>query len=135
MFCQHSAESATCCVGVRYECSRDGFIVGLGGPCCKYQVSSYLLRSVSIILENSGEKFQFLGEGNLVTESLGSVYHGSQDWLFVCTHTKFCLHQNSHHCPANKQSVLDSLLLRARALCDQESLTQELEFFTTVFQG
>jgi hypothetical protein len=32
VFCQHSAESAICCLGVRYVCSRSGFIVGLGGP-------------------------------------------------------------------------------------------------------
>jgi hypothetical protein len=44
----------------------------------------YLLGAVSIFLENSGEKFQFLSEGILVTESFGSVYQGIQDWLFVC---------------------------------------------------
>jgi hypothetical protein len=32
VFFQHSAESAICCLGVRYVCSRSGFIVGLGGP-------------------------------------------------------------------------------------------------------
>ena len=84
MFCQHSAESAICCLGVRYECNRGGFFVGLGSLCCRFKGSSYLLRSVSIILENGGEKFQFLTEGILVTESFGSVYQGSQDWLFVC---------------------------------------------------
>jgi hypothetical protein len=44
----------------------------------------YLLGAVSIILEISGEKFQFLSEGILVTESFGSLYQGIQDWLFVC---------------------------------------------------
>jgi hypothetical protein len=50
------------------------------------------------------------------------------------THTNLYLHQNLHHHPANKQSVLASLLHRAKALCDQNSLTQELEFLTTVFK-
>jgi len=33
----------------------------------------YLLRAVSIILENGGEKFQVLNNGILVTRSFGSV--------------------------------------------------------------
>ena len=49
-------------------------------------------------------------------------------------HTNLYLHQNSHHHPANKQSVLASLIHRAKALCDQDSLPQELEFLTTVFK-
>ena len=50
------------------------------------------------------------------------------------THTSLYLHQNSHHHPANKRSVLASLIYRAKALCDQDSLFQELEFLTTVFK-
>ena len=42
------------------------------------------------------------------------------------THTNLYLHQNSHHLPGNKQSVLASLIHRAKSLCDQESLTQVL---------
>jgi len=53
--------------------------VGLGGSCCRFQGSTYLLRAVSIILENGGEKFQFLGEGMLIRGSCGSVYQGSED--------------------------------------------------------
>ena len=34
---------------------------------------------ISIFFENSGEENQFLGEGILVTESLGSVYKGRED--------------------------------------------------------
>jgi hypothetical protein len=33
----------------------------------------------SIIAENGGKEFHFLGEGILVTESCGSVYKGSED--------------------------------------------------------
>jgi hypothetical protein len=51
------------------------------------------------------------------------------------THTNLYLHQLSHHHPANKHSVLSSLIHRARALCDQESLAHELEFLTTVFKN
>jgi hypothetical protein len=51
------------------------------------------------------------------------------------THTNLYLHQNSHHHPANKQSVLASLIHRVKALCDQDSLPQELEFLTTVFKN
>ena len=51
------------------------------------------------------------------------------------THTNQYLHRNSHHHPANKKSVLSSLIHRAKALCDQDSLTQELVFLITVFKG
>ena len=57
MFGQHSAEVAICCLGVRYVCSQGGFIVGLGGLYSQFHGSSYLLRAVSIILEDGGEKF------------------------------------------------------------------------------
>jgi len=50
------------------------------------------------------------------------------------THTNLYLSQNSHYHPANKQSVLASLIYRAKALCDQDSLIQELEFLTIVFK-
>jgi hypothetical protein len=50
------------------------------------------------------------------------------------THTNLYPHQNSHRHPANKQSVLASLIHRAKALCDQDSLTHELEFLTIVFK-
>ena len=50
------------------------------------------------------------------------------------THTNLSLHQNSHHHPANKQLVLAFLIHRAKSLCDQDSLTQELEFLTAVFK-
>jgi hypothetical protein len=50
------------------------------------------------------------------------------------THTDLYLHQNLHHYPANKQSVLAPLIDRAKAVCDEDSLTQELEFLTTIFK-
>jgi hypothetical protein len=73
VFSQHSAESAICCLGVRYKCNRGGSFLGLGGSCYSFKNSSYLLGAVSIFLENGGEKFQFLSEGILVTKSFGSV--------------------------------------------------------------
>jgi hypothetical protein len=42
------------------------------------------------------------------------------------THTNLYLHANSHHHPSNKQAVLSMLVHRARALCDHESLHDEL---------
>ena len=60
--------------------------------------------------------------------SLGNKVHRKP------TRTNPYLHQNSHQHPANKQSDLASLIYRAKALCDQDSLTQELEFLTTVFK-
>jgi len=45
------------------------------------------------------------------------------------THTNLYLHH-----PANKQSVLVSQIHRVKTLFDQDSLTQELEFLTTVFK-
>jgi hypothetical protein len=47
--------------------------------------------------------------------------------------TNLYLRWDSHHHPANEQSVLASLIHTAEALCDQDSITQELEFFTIVF--
>ena len=79
MFGQHTAEAAICCLGVQYVCSQGGFVIGLGGPCCWFHGSSYLLRAVSIVLEGGGENFQFLGEEIFVTESFGPVYQGSED--------------------------------------------------------
>jgi len=46
VFGQHSTESAVCCLGVWYICRRGGFIIGLGGPCCRFHGSSYLLRAI-----------------------------------------------------------------------------------------
>ena len=78
VFNQPSADSTICCLDLRYECNRGGSVVGLGGPCCRFKGSSFLLRAVSIIVENGGEKFQFLIKRILVTESFGHVYQGSQ---------------------------------------------------------
>jgi hypothetical protein len=50
------------------------------------------------------------------------------------THTNLYLHQLSCHHPANKHCVLSSLVHRARAICDQDSLPQKLDFLTTVFK-
>jgi hypothetical protein len=60
--------------------------------------------------------------------SLGHKVYGKP------THTNLYPHQDSHHHPANKQPVLAFLIHRAKALCEQDSLTQELEFLTTVFK-
>jgi hypothetical protein len=49
------------------------------------------------------------------------------------THTHLYLHQLSHHHPANKHSVISSLIHRSRALCDPDSLQQELDFLNGVF--
>jgi hypothetical protein len=69
------------------------------------------------------------------------IYMVEPAYRFVCcmfywkpTHTSLYLLQDSHHLPAYKQPVLDSLIHRAKALCDHDSLTQELEFLTTVFK-
>jgi hypothetical protein len=43
------------------------------------------------------------------------------------THTNLYLHANFHHHPSNKQALLSTLVHRARALCDHESLHDELE--------
>jgi hypothetical protein len=51
------------------------------------------------------------------------------------THTDLYLHQNSHDQPAHSQSVLTSLIHRTTALCDQDSLTQQLEALTTIFRN
>ena len=52
----------------------------------------------------------------------------------VVTHTNLYLHRDSHHHPANEQSILASMIHRAKARCKQDSLTQELEFLTSFFQ-
>jgi G3E family GTPase len=50
------------------------------------------------------------------------------------THSNLYLHRDSHHHPANEQSVLASLTHTAKALCDHDSLTQVLEFLTSILQ-
>jgi hypothetical protein len=45
------------------------------------------------------------------------------------------LHQNSHHHPANKQSVLASLIHRAKALCEQDSLLPKTRISHRHLQG
>ena len=84
MFSQHSAKSAIQCLGVRDECNQGGSFINLGCVCYRLEGASDLLGAVSIFPENGGEKFQFLSEEILVTESFGSVYQGSKDGLFVC---------------------------------------------------
>jgi hypothetical protein len=66
-------------LAVRYKCNQGGSFVGLGGPCYSLKDSSYLLGAVSIFLENSGQKFQFMSEGIMITKSFGSVYQRRQD--------------------------------------------------------
>jgi hypothetical protein len=50
------------------------------------------------------------------------------------THTNLYLNAKSHHHPLNKQAVLSTLLQRARALCDEDSLQAELVFLKDVFR-
>jgi len=50
------------------------------------------------------------------------------------THTNPYLHPLSHHHPAHKLSILSSLVHRAHALCDHESLSQELDFLIITFK-
>jgi hypothetical protein len=78
VFSQQSAESAICFLGVRYDCNLGRFFVRLGGLYCRFK-GLYVLRAVSIILENGGEKFQFLSKGILGTECFDCVYQGGQD--------------------------------------------------------
>jgi len=44
------------------------------------------------------------------------------------THTNLYLNPGPRHHPSNKQTVLATLVHRARALSDKESLYDELEF-------
>jgi hypothetical protein len=50
------------------------------------------------------------------------------------THTNLYLNPGSNHHPSNKQAVLATLVHRARALCDKDSLHGELEFLKTMFR-
>jgi hypothetical protein len=50
------------------------------------------------------------------------------------THTNFYLNAKSLHHPFNKQVVLSTLVHRARALCDEDSLRAELVFLRDVFR-
>ncbi|XP_023702614.1 uncharacterized protein LOC111861900, partial [Cryptotermes secundus] len=50
------------------------------------------------------------------------------------THTNLYLNAKSHHHPSSKQAALSTLVHRARALCDQESLRAELEFLKDIFR-
>jgi hypothetical protein len=50
------------------------------------------------------------------------------------THTNLYLNAKSHHHPSNKQVVLSTLIHRARALCDEDSLLAELVFLRDIFK-
>jgi hypothetical protein len=50
------------------------------------------------------------------------------------THTNLYLNAASHHYPSNKQAALSTLVHRARALCDQDSLLAELRLLGDVFR-
>jgi hypothetical protein len=50
------------------------------------------------------------------------------------TDTNLYLNDKSHHHPSNKQAVLSTLIHRARALCDEDSLQAELVFLRDVFK-
>jgi hypothetical protein len=50
------------------------------------------------------------------------------------THTSLYLSAKYHHHPYNKQAVLSTLIHRARALCDENSLQAELVFLKDVFK-
>jgi hypothetical protein len=50
------------------------------------------------------------------------------------TQTNLYLNAKSHHHPSTKQAVLCTLIHRARALCDEDSLQAELVFLKDVFK-
>jgi hypothetical protein len=50
------------------------------------------------------------------------------------THTNLYLNAGSHHHPSNKQAALSTLVHRARALCDQDSLPVELVLLRDIFR-
>jgi hypothetical protein len=50
------------------------------------------------------------------------------------THTNLYLNAKSYHHPSNKQAVLSTLIHRARALCDEDSLQAKLVFLKDVFR-
>jgi hypothetical protein len=54
--------------------------------------------------------------------------------LRITTHTNLYLNAKSHHYPSNKQAVLSTLLHRARAFCDEDSLQTELVFLKDFFR-
>ncbi|XP_065213372.1 uncharacterized protein LOC135840674 [Planococcus citri] len=50
------------------------------------------------------------------------------------THTNKYIRADSHHHPAQKKGVIHTLAKRARIVCHEENLEQELEELTTIFQ-
>ncbi|KDR09574.1 hypothetical protein L798_00533 [Zootermopsis nevadensis] len=61
---------------------------------------------------------------------------GSLGHKFYCkpTHTNLYLNSDSHYHHFNKQAILSTLVHRARALCNQESLQGELELLRITFR-
>jgi hypothetical protein len=50
------------------------------------------------------------------------------------THTNLYLNAKPHHHPSNKEALLSTLVHRARALCDEDSVQAELEFLRDAFK-
>jgi hypothetical protein len=60
-------------------------------------------------------------------------------WATKCTasrhtHTELYLNAKSNHHPSNRQEVPSTLVHRARAFCDEDSLQAELVFLRDVFK-
>jgi hypothetical protein len=50
------------------------------------------------------------------------------------THTNIYLNAGFHHHPSSKQAALSTLVDRARAICDEDSLHAELVFLRDIFR-
>jgi len=110
----------TCVIWPHGQAKLEDFLIHLNG----------LQNKIQFTMEKEEGHLPFL-DIEIHRKTDGSLWHTVYR---KSTHTNLFLHQNSHHHPANKQSVLASLINRAKALCDQDSLPQELEFLTTVFK-
>jgi hypothetical protein len=66
--------------------------------------------------------------------SLGHKVYGKSTHTHTHTHTNLYLITNFHHRLSNKQAILSTLIHRARALCDEDSLQAELVFLRDVFK-
>jgi hypothetical protein len=50
------------------------------------------------------------------------------------THMKLYIHRMFHYHPSNKHAMLATPVFRARAICDEDSLDEALEFLKTSFR-
>jgi hypothetical protein len=108
----------------------DTFVIWPHGP---DKLKGFLdhLNSIHITMETKSEGHLPFLDIDIYRRPEGSLGHKVYR---KPAHTNLYLNARSHHHLSSKQAALSTLIHRARALCDQDSLHAELEFLKDIFR-